>query len=53
MGILIDTGVFIRWERDNGKADFGKWVSYGEPAISVITQSELMVGVHRANTSER
>lgn len=53
MGILIDKGVFIRWERDNGKADFGKWVSYGEPAISVITQSELMVGVHRANTSER
>lgn len=53
MGILIDTGVFIRWERDDGRVDFGKWASYGEPAISVITQSELMVGVHRANTPER
>jgi predicted nucleic acid-binding protein len=53
MGILIDTGVFIRWERDNGKTDFGRWPNCGEPAISVITQSELMVGVHRANTPER
>jgi tRNA(fMet)-specific endonuclease VapC len=53
MGILIDTGVFIRWERDNGKTDLGRWAGYGSPAISVITQSELMVGVHRANTSQR
>jgi tRNA(fMet)-specific endonuclease VapC len=53
MGILIDTGVFIRWERDNGKTDFGRWADYGGPAISVITQSELMVGVHRANTPQR
>jgi len=53
MGILIDTGVFIRWERDEGKTNLGDWATYGEPAISVITQSELMVGVHRANTSQR
>jgi predicted nucleic acid-binding protein len=53
MGILIDTGVFIRWERDNGKTEFGRWTDYGGPAISVITQSELMVGVHRANTPQR
>ena len=53
MGILIDTGVFIRWERDDGKVDLGRWAGYGEPAISVITQCELMVGVNRANTPER
>ena len=53
MGILIDTGVFIRWERDGGTVNFGKWSNYGEPAISVITQSELMVGVLRANTPQR
>lgn len=53
MGILIDTGVFIRWERENGATDFGRWTNYGSPAISVITQSELMVGVHRANTPQR
>jgi predicted nucleic acid-binding protein len=53
MGILIDTGVFIRWERENGKTNFGRWANWGGPAISVITQSELMVGVHRANTPQR
>lgn len=53
MGILIDTGVFIAWERLGGSVDLVKWSSYGEPAISVITQSELMVGVYRANTPER
>lgn len=53
MGILIDTGVFIRWERDGGTVNFGKWSDYGGPAISVITQSELMVGVYRANTPQR
>lgn len=53
MGIVIDTGVFIRWERDGGTVNFGRWAGYGEPAISVVTQSELMVGVHRANTAQR
>ena len=53
MGILIDTGVFIRWERDGGRMDLGRWSAFGLPTISVITQSELMVGVHRADTLER
>ncbi len=53
MGVLIDTGVFIQWERDAGKVDFGAWSAYGEPSISVITQSELMVGVHRADSPQR
>lgn len=41
MGILIDTGVFIRWERDNGKTDVGRGTDYGG------------FGVYRANTPER
>ena len=53
MGIVIDTGVFIRWEREGGRLDLGRWGVYGDPAISVITQSELMVGVHRADTAKR
>jgi len=53
MGVVIDTGVFIRWERDGGIIDFARWSSLGEPCISVITESELKVGVHRANTAER
>jgi predicted nucleic acid-binding protein len=53
MGVVIDTGVFIRWEREGGKIDFSRWSSFGEPSISVITESELKVGIHRANTDER
>ena len=53
MGILIDTGVFIQWERDAERIDLVRLAVHGEPAISVITQSELMVGVHRANTPDR
>jgi predicted nucleic acid-binding protein len=53
MGVVIDTGVFIRWEREGGIIEFSRWSSLGEPCISVITESELKVGIHRANTRER
>ncbi len=53
MGILVDSGVFIRWEREGRGFDFSKWTLIGEPFISVVTVSELKVGVHRANTPER
>ncbi len=53
MEIVIDTGVFIRWESEGGGIDLGLWADFGTPAISVITQSELLVGVYRANTPER
>lgn len=33
--------------------DFSPWANHGEAAISVITASELLVGVHRANTPSR
>ena len=53
MGILVDSGVFIRWEREGRSFDFAKLTLIGEPFISVVTVSELKVGVHRANTPER
>lgn len=53
MGVVIDTGVFIRWEREGGILDFSRWSAFGEPCISVITESELKVGIHRANTDGR
>jgi tRNA(fMet)-specific endonuclease VapC len=53
MGILIDTGVFIALERNRGAVDLTKWSKHGSPAISVITRSELMVGVYRANSEVR
>ena len=51
MGLIIDTSVLIAVER--GKVDFNKWKSYGDAYISSITITELLIGVHRANTDER
>jgi predicted nucleic acid-binding protein len=53
MGVLIDTAVFIRWERERRQVDFGQWSSYGNAGVSVITASELLIGVRRANSEER
>ena len=49
MGVVIDSGVFIRWEREGGTIDFTRWRSFGEPCISVITESELKVDVTVTN----
>jgi tRNA(fMet)-specific endonuclease VapC len=54
MGLLIDTGVLIRVERSvSAKLDFSPWERYGDAAISVITASELLAGVHRAVPDKR
>lgn len=51
MGIVIDTNVFIRSERE------GLQLPIDDPlepcVISAITASELLVGVHRANSQAR
>lgn len=54
MGVVIDTGVFIRWEREGRGVDFSRWAHLGQPCcISVVSESELKVGLHRANTEAR
>ena len=53
MGVVVDTGVFIRWERDGRGIDLTQWASLGEPCVSVITESEFKVGFHRANSDHR
>ncbi|MEI8371804.1 MAG: PIN domain-containing protein [Planctomycetota bacterium] len=53
MGLIIDTGVIIVWERTGRALDLGKWSAYGEAAISVVTASELLVGVWRADSDDR
>ncbi len=53
MGLIIDSGVFILWERSGRSVDFSQWSNFGEAVISVVTASELLVGVHRADTSQR
>ncbi len=50
MDVLIDTSVLIAWERDGRPADVPSDV---EVAISSITVSELLHGVHRAKTAQR
>lgn len=53
MGFVIDTSVFIRAEREGEVLDPNDWPDRGTPFISAMTVSELMVGVHRANTEPR
>jgi tRNA(fMet)-specific endonuclease VapC len=53
VGLLIDTGVLILAERHRGRVELARWESEGEAFISVITASELLVGVHRADTPQR
>lgn len=53
MGLILDTNVFILAERSSVPIDFGRWTHFGDAFISAITASELLVGVHRANTPER
>lgn len=53
MGLLIDTDVLILAERHRGQVEFARWEPEGEAFISVITASELLVGVHRADTPQR
>jgi predicted nucleic acid-binding protein len=53
MGLMLDTNVFIHAERSGKSIDFSKWVTYGEAYISAITVSELLVGVHYANSDAR
>lgn len=53
MGLVIDTNVFVRAERGDVPIDFDRWRDYGAAFISVVTVSELLVGVHRADTAAR
>ncbi|MCD6273819.1 MAG: type II toxin-antitoxin system VapC family toxin [Deltaproteobacteria bacterium] len=53
MGLILDTNVFIYSERSGNPIDFSKWEKYGDVYISSITVSELLVGVHYANSDAK
>ncbi len=53
MGLMVDTNVLIRFEKSGQSVDFSSWESSQKVYISVVTVSELLMGVHRANTEER
>lgn len=48
MGLVIDTDVLVLAERARATLDLSRYAEYGDAYISVITVSELLVGVHRA-----
>jgi tRNA(fMet)-specific endonuclease VapC len=54
MGVLIDTSVFVAWERrDLLDEDIVRLAGEEALALSVITASELLHGVHRAEGAQR
>lgn len=53
MGLVIDTDVWVLAEKSGQLHDLSRWAHYGGAYMSVITASELLVGVERANTPQR
>ena len=53
MGLIVDTAVFVAFERSGRPVDLSPWAPLEDVFISVVTVSELLVGVHRADTEAR
>ncbi len=53
MAVLIGTDLLVDLERGVGSADVDQVIGEQERAISVITVSELLHGVHRATGARR
>ncbi len=53
MGMMVDTNVFIRFEKSSKAIDLSPWEPSERVYISVVTVSELLRGVYRADTEER
>src|SRR5438105_3873909 len=53
MGLILDTNILIHLEKMGAAVKFPAELASEEIAISVVTISELLVGVHRADTEER
>jgi predicted nucleic acid-binding protein len=53
MGLMVDTNVFIRFEKTGNPIDFSSWDASEDVYISVVIVSELLMGIYRANTEER
>jgi predicted nucleic acid-binding protein len=50
---MVDTNVFIRFEKSGQPLDLSAWEASERVFVSAVTASELLIGVHRANTEER
>lgn len=53
MGLIVDADVFIEFERRSLPIDLSQWQPADDVFISVVTVSELLMGVHRADNEVR
>lgn len=53
MAVLVDTDLLVDWERDPAAGRLERLAGDEDRAISVITVSELLHGVHRATGGRR
>lgn len=52
MGLIIDTSLIVRLEREGSSPDFTPTFDPAAAAISVVTVSELLVGTYRSRSGE-
>jgi predicted nucleic acid-binding protein len=50
---MVDANVFIEFERRGLPIDLSPWQPSDDVFISVVTVSELLMGVHRADSDDR
>ena len=53
MGLILDSDVLIRHERTGRSDFFTPYATHGNAYISAITVSELLLGVHLADSQKR
>ncbi len=53
MGVVLDTSTFVALEKQGSALDFDVYKDQAEVFISAVTVSELLVGVHYADTDAR
>jgi predicted nucleic acid-binding protein len=53
VGLIVDSNVFIRYERTGRSEFFTQYTAEDSAYISAITVSELLVGVYLADTAAR
>ena len=53
MGLIVDTDVWVLAEKGQIDLDWSRWANYGGAFMSVVSASELLVGVERASTALR
>ncbi|MDR3415746.1 MAG: PIN domain-containing protein [Nevskia sp.] len=53
MALLLDSNVLIRAERRERPADWSAWQTEGDAYLAAISASELLTGIHRADSEAR